>query len=156
MIQNIRYQASANPPPDLLEKFADFLTREIFGSFNKEEFQKFCAFNKHFVCHWAEDANGRICGLKIGYPKDSEHFYSWLGGVAPFARGHGLGKNLMRAQHQWCRENKFKCVSLKTMNRWKEMLLMSIGEGYEIIGTHLDSHNDLKIILLKDLSKSDD
>jgi GNAT superfamily N-acetyltransferase len=45
-----------------------------------------------------------MVGFKIGYRRSNEEFYSWLGFVAPDARGAGIATELMRRQHERARE----------------------------------------------------
>lgn len=136
--------------PEKLQEFGEFLSANIFESFNLLDFMSKCLSVRKLSIHWAE-AGSKIVALKIGYEKDTGHFYSWLGGVAPDYRSKGLGRKLMHKQHEWCLEHGYKLISTKTMNRWKTMLLMNIQEGFEIQGTQLDRKGQLKILMIKKL-----
>ena len=43
----------------------------------------------------------KVIGYKIGYAIDNNKFYSWLGGVDPNYRKHGIASMLMEKQHQY-------------------------------------------------------
>lgn len=102
------------------------------------------------------EVEGRIVGYKLGWEEDAWSFYSWLGGVLPEYRGIGIAKALMEAQHSWCREKGYHKVVTKTQNRWREMLILNIKSGFQIIGTHESSHGGLKIVMEKDLRGTGD
>jgi predicted GNAT superfamily acetyltransferase len=93
-----------------------------------------------------------LVGFKIGYAKSNTIFYSWLGGVQPPFRQYGIASELMTMQHQWASDNNFKWVETKTLNRWKNMLILNLKHGFEIFSTHNDNQNgQLKIIMRKAL-----
>lgn len=92
-----------------------------------------------------------VVGFKIGYELDRNKFYSWLGGVHPDYREHGIASKLMEQQHQHLRENGYKTVQTKTMNKWRGMLLLNIKNGFDIVVTYTDEKGLHKIILEKKL-----
>jgi len=67
--------------------------------------------------------NNRIVGYKMGYEIDSDKFYSWLGGVDPKFREHGIASDLLNKQHDYLLQRGYKAVQTKTMNKWKDMLI---------------------------------
>jgi ribosomal protein S18 acetylase RimI-like enzyme len=96
--------------------------------------------------------DGRPAGFKLGYQEKPGHFYSWLGGVHPDFRRRGLGRALMRDQHAWLSEQGFRVVTMKTRNQWRNMLLLSIAEGFRITGVeHRPDDAELMIWLRMDL-----
>lgn len=90
-------------------------------------------------------------GYKIGYAESEICFYSWIGGVLPAYRGRGAASALMDAQHEWCSMRGYTQVKTKTMNRWREMLLLNLKKGFEIKETYPGEDGQLRIILMKDL-----
>jgi len=94
-----------------------------------------------------------VIGYKIGYPlmEDQNTFYSWLGGVDPNYRKQGIASMLMDIQHQHLRQTGYHKVQTKTMNRWRNMLLLNIRYGFDIVHTFTDARGLFKIVLEKDL-----
>ena len=91
-------------------------------------------------------------GFKSGYALPEEGvFYSWLGGVLPACRRQGIGQLLLDAQHDWCRQQGFRAIRTKTLNRWKSMLLLNLRNGFDITGTYAGENGVLKILLEKQL-----
>ncbi len=90
-------------------------------------------------------------GYKIGYATSENCFYSWIGGVLPAYRGKGAASALMDAQHDWCRKQGYTHVKTKTMNRWREMLILNLKKGFEIMETFPGEDGQLRIILAKRL-----
>ena len=90
--------------------------------------------------------------FKLGYELDSTEFYSWLGGVDPEYRGLGIASDLMNAQHEWCRSQGYKHVQTKSQNRFREMLILNLKHGFEVVGTHQSEQGGLKIVLRKSLA----
>jgi hypothetical protein len=97
---------------------------------------------------------GRTIGYKLGWEQDSWVFYSWLGGVLPDYQGVGIASALMRIQHEWCRQQGYHKIATKTQNRWREMLILNLKSGFEVVGTHESSSGGLKIMMEKDLRGS--
>lgn len=78
--------------------------------------------------------NRELLGFKIGYALDDDIFYSWLGGVAPEARGQGIAQRLLDAQESWVRAEGFKRIKVKSRNQFPAMLRLLIKNGYLIDG----------------------
>ena len=93
----------------------------------------------------------KVVGYKIGYELSQDKFYSWLGGVDPNYRNYGIATKLMKMQHEYLKENGYKTVQTKTKNQWRDMLIMNIKNGFDIIGTYTDDQGEPKIILEKKL-----
>lgn len=72
-------------------------------------------------------------GFKVGYERDG-YFYSWLGGVLPGFRRHGIAQSLADAQEAWAREQGYGSVTFKTRNRHKAMLAFALRNGFDIVG----------------------
>jgi GNAT superfamily N-acetyltransferase len=94
---------------------------------------------------------GVVTGYKIGYEERADRFYSWLGGVHPEFRRRGIGSELMRRQHEWCRENGYRVIRTHTKNKWRDMLILNLRHGFDVIGTYTDAKGEPKIILEKKL-----
>jgi GNAT superfamily N-acetyltransferase len=90
-------------------------------------------------------------GYKIGYAASETCFYSWIGGVLPAFRGHGIAAALMDAQHTWCHDKGYTHIKTKTLNRWREMLLLNLKKGFEITETFQGEDGQLRIVLVKKL-----
>ncbi|WBL13616.1 GNAT family N-acetyltransferase [Sutcliffiella sp. NC1] len=96
-------------------------------------------------------ADEKIVGYKIGYILSSDKFYSWLGGVDPSYRNKGIAATLMKNQHQYLKEAGYKTVQTKTMNKWRNMLILNIKSGFDVIETYVDDKGLHKIVLEKSL-----
>jgi len=94
---------------------------------------------------------GIVVGYKIGYELESDSFYSWLGGVAENHRNKGIASMLMNQQHLYLKEKGYKIVQSKTKNKWRNMLILNIKNGFDVIGTYTDNSGEPKIILEKSL-----
>ncbi|WP_235827911.1 GNAT family N-acetyltransferase [Brevibacillus migulae] len=92
-----------------------------------------------------------IVGYKIGYQRKPRHFYSWLGGVDPAYRRHGIGSTLMQMQHEWCQQRNYLTIRTHTKNQWRDMIILNLRHGFDIIGTWTDDHGEPKIMLEKRL-----
>ncbi|MBC8083591.1 MAG: GNAT family N-acetyltransferase [Hymenobacter sp.] len=100
---------------------------------------------------WLALAEGRLVGCKLGYERKPGHYYSWLGGVDSAFRGHGIGRDLLRRQHAWGRQQGYSHIRTHTYNRWRAMLLLNLREGFDIVGT-VQGPRGLVIILEKELA----
>ena len=84
--------------------------------------------------------NGQVVGCKLGYERKPGHFYSWLGAVHPDVRGQGIASELMRRQHDWCRQQQYHTIRTQTYNQWRAMLILNLRHGFDIIGTVQGTH----------------
>lgn len=146
------------PPEPLLDALLDLLTA-LFTNQSREEWRADltakAATYRPFQALLALDGN-RVIGCKIGgeRPTDSPPghlFYSWLGGVDPAYRGQGLAGELMRRQHNACREAGYNVVRTHTYNQWRDMLILNLRHGFQIVGTQPGKHG-LTILLEKTLA----
>lgn len=96
--------------------------------------------------------DGVIVGYKVGYQLTAEIFYSWLGGVVPEYRKHGIATLLLRYQEQWVLNAGYKQIKVKSMNRFPGMLKLLIANSYEIVGLEDSaSGSEAKIVFSKSL-----
>lgn len=135
------------PDREVLDSIVQ-LHERIFGDSNRL-IQQMKHKPKPLV-HVAMDGT-RVIGYKIGYALNSETFYSWLGGVDPNHRNHGVGSQLIGRQHRWLKEKGYRRVRTKTKNQWRDMLILNLKNGFDIIGTYTDKKGEPKIILEKKL-----
>jgi GNAT superfamily N-acetyltransferase len=123
---------------------------KAFGEWDPNWFySKFKNHKKfHLVTAFIED---KAVGFKLGFEHDPRQFYSWLGGVIPEYRGLGIASDLMNHQHEWCCKEGYTKIQTKTQNRFREMLILNLKHGFEVIGTHQSDEGGFKIILEKRL-----
>lgn len=125
------------------------LMKQIFGEWDPKWFHSTFDHQKDFFLLVAS-IEGKAVGFKLGYEISSTEFYSWLGGVLPEFRGIGIAKDLLDAQHEWCRQKGYKKIETKTQNRFRDMLLLNIRAGFDVVGYH-DTKDGPKILLEKNL-----
>jgi GNAT superfamily N-acetyltransferase len=92
-------------------------------------------------------SEGAVIGYKLGYRRNREVFYSWLGGVLPDQRRRGIARELLDRQHAWCRSQGYRRVRTDTTNAFREMLLLNLRAGFDVIGTFHDAERGLTIML---------
>ena len=124
------------------------LNASIFGLTKTESvFRKAHDRKRSLLCvaHVGRD----LAGFKLGYESDPDKFYSWIGGVKDEYRKQGIASALMQAQHDWVRAQGYARVQTRTKNIWREMLILNLRHGFDIIGTFTDAKGEPKIILEK-------
>lgn len=96
--------------------------------------------------------NNTPCGYKIGHEMSEGLFYSWIGGVNPLYRKKGIASLLMDKQHEVIKKMGFKTVRTGSENKFKNMLILNLKKGFDIIGTYYSVDNlDLNIMFEKKL-----
>lgn len=90
-----------------------------------------------------------VAGFKLGYEKEPSVFYSWLGGVHPNYQKRGIASKLMEAQHEEIRARGYQKVRTYSRNVKKEMLILNLKFGFDVISTFVDEKNRHKIVLEK-------
>lgn len=66
-------------------------------------------------------------------------------------RGRGIASELMRRQHEWCHNESYKVIRTQTKNKWRDMLILNLRHGFDVVGTYTDEKGEPKIILKKRL-----
>lgn len=89
------------------------------------------------------------CAFKIGYEQSPKRFYSWIGGTHPDFRNKGIAQMLMNKQHEIVKEKGYVFISTQTKNEFKEMLILNIKSGFEIIGVRQSLNSHKPAILLE-------
>ncbi|SES30330.1 GNAT family N-acetyltransferase [Psychrobacillus sp. OK032] len=92
----------------------------------------------------------RVVGFKIGYEYANNTFYSWLGGVHADFRGKGIASELMRRQHEKVESLGYPKVRTISRNKRREMLLLNIKFGFNVIETFTSKKGTHKIVLEKE------
>ena len=149
---NVRYEIFAGLPPDpLLTTLLDLLAG-VFTNQTRSDIAAELTYQQArtpIVTGLAVD-DERVIGCKLGYERKPHHFYSWLGCVDPACRGRGIAAELMRQQHDWCRQNGYHTIRTQTYNQWREMLVLNIRAGFDVIGT-VQNKRGLALLLEKGL-----
>lgn len=146
-----RYIEHAGPPDEVMQEEVFLLYRTVFNSEPNEEARERLLHNRDLLIVLAFDDDDKAIGFKIGYRQDPDTFYSWLGGVLPEYRRQGVATQLMQHQHDWVRQQGYRFVQTKTLNRWREMLALNLLHGFLITGTYVGKDGRLRIILEKEL-----
>lgn len=133
--------------PKEIKVVADLMA-EIFKGYNESRFLGTFNSRKNFYLNLAYVENKPV-GFKFGYQHNDDTFYSWRGGVVSEFRGLGIAKALMDSQHEWCKKQGFKRVQTKSKNKWRDMILLNLVNGFDIIGSTIDDKSELEIILEK-------
>lgn len=145
----LRIQGTSEIGSEEIQSIA-VIMKEAFGEWDRKYFDATFNYRKTFQLFIAE-VEGKPVGFKLGYEQSEGEFYSWLGGVLPEYRGLGIAADLMKAQHDWCRKHGYQKIQTKTQNRFREMLLLNLKFGFDVIGLHTSTSGEPKIILEKRL-----
>jgi GNAT superfamily N-acetyltransferase len=99
------------------------------------------------------EIEGELVGFKVGYQSDfPDTFYSWMGGVRPEFRKHGVAQMLADFQESWAREKGFSKVFFKTRNRFPDMINFGLKRGFKIIDVlPKGGVEDYRIVMMKEL-----
>lgn len=129
-------------------KFIATIMEKAFGEWDERWF--FSTFKNHQKYYLLMASIEEVpVGFKLGYELNDREFYSWLGGVVPEYRGIGIAADLMTKQHEWCREKGYQQIQTTTQNRFREMLLLNIRFGFDVVGITDSDEQGSKIILQK-------
>ncbi len=148
---NIEFQAHEKVSAENIQQIAP-LIKASFGEWDENWFNSTFKNHAKFYLQLAH-IDGNPVAFKLGYELDQWTFYSWLGGVIPEFRGLGIAYELLTQQHDWCKKQGYRQVQTKTQNNFKDMLMLDLKNGFDVIDTHLSETGALKIVLSKDLQK---
>ena len=103
---------------------------EFENPYSQDDYQKRLSGKRCLIL--IAEYEGKPAGFKVGYEMD-EHFYSWMGGVLPDFRRKGIADKLADFQENWCRENGYGKIRIKTRNKHKNMLHFLLKNNYKIV-----------------------
>lgn len=142
-------------PPDVLRAIVNLevrvFERQIKSLEEEEQRLAHRITTNYNIMTFAAFDGERLVAFKIGYEERDHTFYSWLGCVQPEYRRQGIAGELMRRQHEWCREQGYRFVRTDTRNQFRNMLILNIRHGFDICGTIHDGRGGMKIQLQKKL-----
>lgn len=93
--------------------------------------------------------DGNPVAFKVGFELTMTLFYSWIGGVVPEARGHGIARRLMDQQHVIARDEGYECIRTETENRFKPMLILNLKCGFDVVGVRTSEDYPKTVIMLE-------
>lgn len=102
----------------------------------------------------ARTSDKTLIACKIGYQYSDDVFYSWIGGVHPRFREHGIAQHLMQMQHKWCLNNHFRLIRTKTLINNSIMYALNVKNGFSVIGNDVSGEHGPKLIYSKLLSSN--
>ena len=100
----------------------------------------------------ARNSDNTLIAFKIGYQYSCNIFYSWLGGVHPLYRKHGIAQSLINMQHEWCINNQYRMIRTKTLFNNSIMYTLNVKNGFFIIGNDISGKHGPTLIYSKLLS----
>jgi len=124
------------------------LEEKIFDPpYTRDKIEREC-LTKHNLLGLVAYSNDEPIAYKAGYELSAQLYYSWLGGVTLQYRKQGLARQLMAQQHTLIKTMGYKVVRTHTHNKYREMLILNIRSGFEIIGVLKYSSNPEAVIVL--------
>ncbi|KAA9349907.1 GNAT family N-acetyltransferase [Larkinella humicola] len=139
------------PPETTLQGIIQLHQRVFTGQTPEQLFQEFEEMKNRRLLTIVATDDQTIVGYKMGYQRKPGHFYSWLGCVNPDYRRQGIAGELMRQQHDWCKTKGYQTVRTHTRNQWRDMLILNLRHGFDIIGTVTSTNSHTTLVLEKTL-----
>jgi predicted GNAT superfamily acetyltransferase len=121
---------------------------ELHGAGDARELAEALAGRKNIYLQIAR-LDGAAVGFKLGYQERPKYFESWRGGVIATARGRGIARAMMQAQHEWCASEGFKIIQTVCQAENQAMISLNLSMGFMVVGSYLDRGEVLKVILQK-------
>jgi predicted GNAT superfamily acetyltransferase len=143
----IKVKALHEPTDELIDLLWQ-LDKAIFSEpYSREKIARTITTKHQLVCLIAY-ANNVPCAFKVGYELSSRVFYSWIGGVVPKYRGNGIAQKLMVVQHDIASDLSYRTVRTHTQNKFRDMLLLNIRSGFDVVGVINEPGSGKSVIVL--------
>ena len=138
------YRGYSQELVDLIHSFE----KQVFEQpYSKDKIKRECSA-KHQLLALFAFVDGNPAGFKVGYEMTARLYYSWIGGVIPDFRGNGVARQLMAQQHEMIKEMGYKVVRTHTENRFRNMLILNLRSGFDIVGVTNEITKNKTIIVL--------
>jgi ribosomal protein S18 acetylase RimI-like enzyme len=104
--------------------------------------------------------DGSDVGFKAGYDRYHDgSWYSWLGGVVTGARRMGVAQTLLTAQEAAIAARGYRCIYVKTRNRFAAMRILLVQAGYDVVAVTparngAPRRQDLRLVHVKYLGEA--
>ncbi len=147
---NLTYQLiEGRPSAKLLEEILEVYI-SVFEDYKLEFFKNRIHEKEDVVIALCYD-NTKLVAFKIGYRYNDTTLYSWVGGVLPSHRRLGIAQELASMQHTFAKEQGYKKLRTKSMNRFKPMMILNLKNGFDITKVYTNDIGQTKVIFEKDL-----
>jgi ribosomal protein S18 acetylase RimI-like enzyme len=103
---------------------------EFINPYSEEVYSERLQDKPHLIL--IAESERQSVGFKVGYQKDSDIFYSWMGGVLPDYRRMNIATALADGMEAWAKDSGYSKIFFKTRNRLTVMLHFSLGRGFMI------------------------
>ncbi|MCB0414802.1 MAG: hypothetical protein KDD50_10740 [Bdellovibrionales bacterium] len=150
MLKNYSFKTHINPNYQTIYELKPLFI-ELFNDWDEDWLMG--TFERHQLVHliMAKDMSRNIVGFKLGYGVSYKTFYSWLGGVSAGHRQKGVAGKMIEIQQSWAKESNFKKITTKSMNKFREMMILNLKSGFVINGTELDESGRVKVLFEKEI-----
>ena len=78
-------------------------------------------------------------GFYVGFETKPNTHQTWLIGVVPSMRRHGVGAQLMDAASEWARTEGYQFMRFEAPTRSHPVIHMALESGFDITGTRWDA-----------------
>ncbi len=135
---------------DHLLDILEHLENGIFDKpYSREKLKREASVKNNLLILIAFDGSEKPCAYKAGFEISARIFYSWIGGVLPQYRGKGIAKALIEKQHSLIPSMGHKYVRTFTENKYRDMLILNLKSGFDIIGVYKTEHDEKQTIMLE-------
>jgi predicted GNAT superfamily acetyltransferase len=149
MVKNsISYKTIEGIPEESRYKEMGKFYSEIFEDADLEFFKQRIIEHPQ-ICIVLAYCNDTLIGFKIGYPYSKDTFYSWIGGVITQFRRQGVATNLAINQEEYAKTNGFTKLRTKSMNQYKQMMVLNLKNEFNIISVYANTKGQTKIVFEK-------
>jgi len=143
----VEIEVCADISDALIDRLWDMEQKVFRQPYSREKLSRTLFSKQQVVCLIA-NCNGRSCGFKVGYEMSDRLFYSWIGGVIPEYRRLGIARKMMDKQHALVFNLGYEVVRTHTENKYREMLLLNIRSGFDVVGVINDLQRSKSTIVL--------
>ncbi len=91
--------------------------------------------------------NNMYAGFLVAYAINQNTYYNWIMGVLPKYREKGCASLMLNFFEKYAHSQGYRKCMVKTMNKYRNMFILLIKNGYEIV----DVENNSMIILIKNI-----
>ena len=115
--------------PELVEKLISELPEFTTKTGADEISERIASRDSHILLAIFGSA---MAGFLVAYKEEDGIYYNWMMGVLPKFRKSGIGRKLMEVFERLAQAEGFRTVRVRTMNRYRGMLMLLVSRGYEI------------------------
>jgi GNAT superfamily N-acetyltransferase len=125
------------------------LYNQVYRPSRDVEFFRRRFLGRYNILTMIASLDDRPVGFYAGFEPKPSVFFSWLYGVLPDFRRHGIATQVMDAVQAWVVQHGYESIRFECHNQHRPMLHLAISQGYDVVGIRWDPDRGNNLVIFE-------